>query len=73
MKPKRFFFHYNKPASQKAGAPRISVHFDGECHIVEGISVLVATASKISDKQPRCVMQGWAQEVTIFNGVAIVT
>jgi len=53
-----FNFHYNKPASQRAGRPQISVHFNGACHIVDNLYVGVATKGRINKRQPYFVMAG---------------
>jgi hypothetical protein len=72
MKAYRFFFHYNKPASQAAGEPRISVHYRNTCHIVGNVSILVPTEGKLNKTQPRFTVQGWAKELTIENDCAIL-
>ena|SRR6185503_4069305 len=59
-KPRRFFFHYNKPASLKAGTPKLSVHVNKQCHIVDKVVCNVLVESKINKRQPRVVMQGFA-------------
>jgi len=73
MKPRVFFFHYNKPASMQAGEARLSVHFRDVCHIVKGLSCLVPCHTKIRLKQPRCVMVGRGTGVSIVNGHATIT
>lgn len=72
MKPRVFFFHYNKPASMQAGEARLSVHFHGVCHIVKGVSCLVPCHTKIRTKQPRCVMVGRAKRVVIVADHATI-
>lgn len=57
-KPKAFFFHYNKPASQKAGRPKISVHWSGSCLIADNIECRVTCRGRIRNKQPYFVMAG---------------
>lgn len=69
----RFFFHYNKPEAQRAKRPRISLHHKNTCHIIDNIQVLVPTEGKINKRQPYFVMQGWAKNVEIKNGIATVT
>lgn len=55
----RFFFHWNKPTS------KWSVHFRGQCLIVDHIECNVPCISKINKRQPFRVMQGFATDVTI--------
>lgn len=67
IRPKRraFFFHYNKPASQSAGEPRLSIHYRGACIVVKGVECMVPVASKNRRTQPRCVMAGKARAITV--------
>jgi hypothetical protein len=67
-----FFFHYNKPASAKAGEPRLSVHWAGACHIVGAVECHVPIASRNRRTQPRCVMSGKCTEIWIQKGLAII-
>ena len=60
MKKRRFFFHYNKPASQQAGHPVLTVHWQGACHLVKGVDCRVPCATRLRKQQPRCVMAGSA-------------
>lgn len=69
-KLKRFFFHYNKPESKKAGKPIISVHYDKTCFFVENIICDVATTGKINKRQPLFVITGKCSSFTIENNVA---
>lgn len=69
---RRFFFHYNKPASAAAGIPKLSVHYAKACHIVDGIDCRVPIRSKNNKKQPRCVMAGKCGDVTIVDGIAVI-
>lgn len=70
MKPYRFFFHFNKPATLKAGKAQISVHYKDACHIVDNVSVAVPTRGRINKRQPKFVMIGDAHNLEIKNGVA---
>jgi hypothetical protein len=54
----RFFFHYNKAHGC------MTVHFKGQCLLVEDVSCMVPCESKWSERQPRLVMQGFAARVT---------
>ena len=62
-----FFFHYNKPASQQAGEPRLSLHWKDRCEIVTAIDCRVPVRTRNRKTQPRCVMAGKATFV-IFIG-----
>lgn len=65
-----FWFHYNKPASKKAGHPKMSVHFKKTCHIVDGVIVSVPTWSSNRKTQPRLVIKGQAKKIQIENNIA---
>lgn len=73
MKKYRFFLHYNKPASKSLKRPVWSVHFRNKCHIVDGINCSEKTESKINKRQPYVVMQGFAKDVKVENGCAIIS
>lgn len=68
-KPKVFFFHYNKPASATAGKPKLSVHFQKKCHIVDHIECDVPCSTKHQKRQPRCVMKGAADFICITKKI----
>lgn len=74
MKTKRhaFFFHYNRPASLKAGHPVISLHYRRRCMLVHNLVCEVPTRGRCRKTQPRFVIQGWAEEVTIKEAVAYI-
>ena len=67
-----FWFHYNKPASRIAGAPRLTIHWKGACHIVTGIRCLVPTESRIRRSQPHVVIAGKAEGIEFNDGQALV-
>lgn len=67
-----FWFHYNKPASAKAGCPMLTVHSVGVCHLVKGIQCSVPIETRIRKTQPRCVMAGRGS-VKILNEIAVIT
>lgn len=74
MKPKRFFFHYNKPESQRQGKPIITLHFNKSCYLVENIECQVPTFGRIRiNKQPHFVMVGKALNIQVINNVAKIT
>jgi len=66
---RRFWFHYNKPASLAAGEPRLSVHVANSCHIVSRLHCLVPIFSHNQSQQPRLVMRGFCMEVEILDGI----
>lgn len=68
-----FWYHYNKPATQKAGKPQITLHYQGACHIIDNIICNVKTMGRIRKSQPRWVIAGKAKEVTFKNKVAEIT
>jgi hypothetical protein len=53
-----FFFHYNKPASKQAGRPRISVHWNKTCYIVDNVECDAPIKGHINKRQPYFVMKG---------------
>lgn len=67
MKQYRFFYHFYK---QKG---KMSIHFRNSCTVVKDVVCNVPCETKWKNTQPRLVMQGFAQQVTIENDVAIVT
>ena len=69
---KSFFYHYNKPASIKHNKVTISLHYLGTCYLVNSIVCNVPCRSKINKRQPRFVMQGKANNISIINGAAVV-
>jgi hypothetical protein len=71
-KPRSFWFHYNKPASIKAGYPRLSIHYMGKCHIVNEIECNVYTKTRLRSQQPKCVIAGTGI-VHIEDNVAKIT
>lgn len=73
MKARAFFFHYNKPASAKAGEPRITVHYKQRCLIVRNVVCSVPTHGRIGKRQPRFVVCGKANDITIKEGVAVIS
>jgi len=75
-KPTRFFFHFNRPASLKAGKPKMSVHWNKSCRIVDRIICNVPTESKINKRQPRVVMIGKSNYIIIskeIDGTEVAT
>lgn len=66
MKKYRFFYHYFK---QKK---KMTVHFKGTCSIVDNVVCNVPCNTKWNKIQPQLVMQGFAKEVLIQDGLAII-
>ncbi len=72
-KLRSYWFHYNKPASKKAGEPRLTFHWKGECKIVKGVYIYSGPVKTRNKKtQPRCVMSGKAASVEFINHTAVV-
>lgn len=67
-----FWFHYNKPASKKAGKPQLSLHYNKTCYIVDSLNINVRTESYNRTKQPHCIIRGTCKQVLIENGKAII-
>lgn len=51
----------------------MTVHFRGRCIPVQNIVCYCTTETKWKKKQPRLVMQGYAQEVKIVKDTAYIT
>lgn len=66
MKKYRFFYHYFK---QKG---KMSIHFRNKCTVVDNIICHVPCETKWKPTQPRLVMIGWASNVEINEGTAII-
>jgi hypothetical protein len=63
-KPKRFFYHYNKPASHAEKRNVITIHWENQCHWVNKIKTIgVDVESHDQPRQPRCIMRGFATSV----------
>jgi hypothetical protein len=73
MKSYAFWFHYNKPASDLAKSPRLTVRWRGQAITVKGLTCSVPTFSKIRSTHPRVVIAGKATNVTVSGGVASIS
>lgn len=62
----RFFYHYYK---QKK---KMSVHFQGKCHVVDDVECKVSCETKWNRTQPNLIMRGFCTSVNIKNGKAII-
>ena len=69
---KSFFFHYNKPASSKAGKPQITIHYNKQCLIVDNLICNVPTFGRLRNSQPRFVVAGKCNSLVIENGIATI-
>lgn len=50
----------------------MSVHFKGKCNIVSDIECNVACETKWSNTQPNLIMRGYASNIIIDNGTALI-
>lgn len=57
--PRRFFYHFNK--AKKA----MTVHWQGQCLIVNDVDCRVPAQTKWNKRQPMLVMRGYARQVDI--------
>lgn len=63
----RFFYHYYKQYN------KMSVHFKKTCHTVDDVVCKgVDTETKWNKTQPMLVIRGFANNITIKDGVAII-
>lgn len=69
MARKRFWYHYNKPASKKAGRPVLSVHYEDRCQQVHMVKCKVDTETQARKRQPFCVVRGWCEGIIFFRSV----
>jgi hypothetical protein len=66
MKKYRFFYHYFK---QKK---KMSIHFRDTCTVVDNVVCNVRCETKWRKTQPMLVMQGYATNVRIENGIGYI-
>lgn len=64
---KVFFFHYNKPESRRLRKPKMSVHFNKTCYIVDHVDCQVGSYTVHRKRQPFCVMKGKCFGVTLVE------
>jgi len=72
MRQYKFFLHYNKPASLKAGKPKITIHHRGKCHILDNVIINVPACGEIRKTQPRFVIAGMCNQFDIVDNVGIL-
>jgi hypothetical protein len=63
---RRFFFHYNKHTGF------MTVHYRGVCIPVKDVKCLVPVETKYNKTQPRLVLRGWAEAVTVHEQLAVI-
>lgn len=71
-KQKVFWFHYNKPMSTKYGRPKITIHYNGICHIANNIVCNVPTFGHLKKDQPKFVIKGKCNSFEIVDEIAYV-
>ena len=69
---RKFWFHYNKPASKKASKPQITLHYKDQCMLVDNVVLNVKTFGQVRKRQPYFVVCGYAESVLIKNKIAHV-
>jgi hypothetical protein len=60
-RPVAFYFHYNKPLSQKLKRPVASIHYSTTCIFVEDVMIhgmVGFISTRRRSRQPRWVVQG---------------
>lgn len=62
----RFFFHYRKSTGG------MTVHFRGKCYSCKNVICEANCETKYNKEQPRLVLQGWADEITIKDDTIII-
>ena len=72
MRPKTFWFHYNKPASKKQGRNVLTVHWNGQCHLVNSLNCNVPVETSNRKQQPRCVIKGKATDIAFGQSGSII-
>lgn len=60
-----FKYHYNKPESRRLRKPKMSVHFNKKCHVVDHIQCNVPARTHHMKRQPYCVMKGKCWNVRV--------
>lgn len=68
-----FWFHYNKPASRAAKKTQVTIHYKGECLIVDDLICNVRVAGRQRKTQPFWVLAGKTKGITIEKGVATIS
>jgi hypothetical protein len=63
---RRFFYHYNKHQN------KMTIHWKKQCIIVKNIKCNVPCETHWSLKQPRIIIRGFANDVTIEGEIATI-
>jgi len=71
-KPTAFFFHFNKPATMRAGKVVISLHYKDTCHLVNNVVCNVPVSGRVRKSQPRFVMAGKSAQIDMVGGIATI-
>jgi hypothetical protein len=66
------WWHYNRPATLKAGRVQLTVHHAGTCHVVDKVMCLIPCQSVVRKRQPRCIMKAKCKAMIIYKGIAII-
>ena len=66
MKKRRFFFHYRRATNG------MTIHWKNECIPVVDVVCKVACETKRNKKQPKLVMQGFAKNVSVHDGIGVI-
>jgi len=69
----RFFYHFNKPLSQRRKDVWWTIHYQGQCVPIQGFDCRVATHDRKRKAQPRAVVWGDAHSIVIQDNRAIIT
>jgi len=67
-----FWYHYNKPASKLAGKPKLTIHQNKSCKLVDGVVCKVDTFSRNRKTQPHLVIAGKGS-IMIINNIAYIS
>ncbi len=59
----KFWVHYNKPLSLKAGVPIWTVHYRGKCYYAENVICKSNINTRTRATQPRGVFEGRAKKI----------
>ncbi len=64
-KPRRVWFHYNKPYSNKMGMAVWTVHWKQKCYQVLNIKCTIPTETHERNSQPHAIVRGMANLVDL--------
>jgi hypothetical protein len=66
LKKRRFFFHFRKSTGE------LTLHWNKQCIQVKDIVCNVPLETKWNKQQPRVVLRGFASDIQITNGKALI-